>query len=51
MGATLRGGVDIKHFRLSVEQNFILSSSQYELNFLTLKLGVTIGSRKNSIPE
>jgi len=51
MGASLRGGVDIKHFRLSVEQNFILSSSQYELNFLTLKLGVTIGSRKKSIPE
>lgn len=51
MGATLRGGVDIKHFKLSVEQNFILSSSQYELNFLTLKLGVTIGSRKKSIPE
>ncbi len=51
MGASLRGWVDIKHFKLSVEQNFILSSSQYELNFLTLKLGVTIGSRKKSIPE
>lgn len=50
MGATLRGGVDIKHLRLSVEQNFILSSSQYELNFLTLKLGLTIGRSKKSIP-
>ena len=51
MGASLRGGLDIKHFRLSIEQNFILSSSQYELNFLTLKIGITIGSRKKSIPE
>ncbi|WP_141234705.1 hypothetical protein [Flectobacillus sp. BAB-3569] len=50
MGASLRGGVDIKHLRLSVEQNFILSSSQYELNFLTLRLGLTIGRNKNSIP-
>lgn len=50
MGASLRGGLDIKHFRLSIEQNFILSSSQYELNFLTLKLGLTIGRSKKSIP-
>ena len=49
-GISPRVGVEIKHLRLSVEQNVILSSSPYDFNFYTLKLGVAIGKGKSFIP-
>jgi hypothetical protein len=46
IGFALRGGLQIGHLRLIAENNFIPDES-FNLNYFTLKIGVTLGGGKN----
>ena len=46
IGFALRGGFQIRHLRLVAENNFI-PDENFNLNYFTLKVGLTLGEGKN----